>query len=190
MERIRWTSLCVLLAALFAPGCQSTDSNTAKGTITGGLLGAGMGTIIGGASGNPAAGAALGAGVGALSGAAIGSSIDEAEARNRALIEAQLGRQIAPGAVSVGEVISMTQARVNEDLIITHIRKHGMAATPTANDLILMKQSGVATRVMQMMQNTPVATVVPTKTIVVREEPAVVVYGESCPPPPHHPHPW
>jgi len=51
------------------------------------------------------AGAAIGAGVGALSGAAVGSSLDEIEARNRAMIEAHMGRQIAAGAVTNTAII-------------------------------------------------------------------------------------
>ena len=49
---------------------------------------------MGHALGNTGAGAAIGAGVGVLSGAAIGAGMDETEARNRALIEAKLGRQV------------------------------------------------------------------------------------------------
>ena len=80
------------------------------------------------AVGNTGAGAAIGAGVGALSGAAIGNSMDEVEAKNRAMIAQQLGRQVDPNAVTVADVIAMTRANVNEDLVINHIHAHGMAA--------------------------------------------------------------
>ena len=67
--------------------------------------------VVGHAMGNTAAGAAIGEGVGALTGAAIGNSQDQAEARNRAIIEQQIGRQLA-GAVRVDDVIAMTRAGV------------------------------------------------------------------------------
>ena len=66
--------------------------------------------------------------MGALSGAAIGNAQDEIEAKNRAMIAQQLGRQVAAGAVRVNDVIAMTRAGVNEELIINHIRAHGMIA--------------------------------------------------------------
>ena len=41
--------------------------------------------------------------LGALTGAAVGSEMDEMEARNRALIEQKMGRQVAAGALTVNE---------------------------------------------------------------------------------------
>ena len=72
--------------------------------------------------GNTGAGALVGAGVGVLGGATVGSGIDESEARNRALIEARLGRQLAAGAVSPEDVVAMSRAGVNEEVIINQIR--------------------------------------------------------------------
>ena len=64
---------------------------------------------------------------------------DQAEARNREAIAAQLGQQVPPGVVTVPEVINMVQARVNDDLIINHIHAHGMVAPPTSTDLIVLQ---------------------------------------------------
>jgi len=148
-------------------GCQS-DSHADRGALFGGLLGAGTGAIVGHAVGNTGAGAAIGAGVGALSGAAIGAGQDEIEAKNRAQIEAQLGRQVSTGSVTMNEVISMTQAHVNDDLIVNHIRAHGMVAAPGTNDLITLQQCGVSPRVVEAMQTShPPAQ--QTKTVVIRE---------------------
>ena len=128
--------------------------------------------MAGHALGSTAAGAAIGAGVGALGGAAIGNSMDQEEARNRALIAQQLGRQVDPGAITIGDVIAMKRANVNEDLMINHIHAHGMAAPLQTNDLINLPQQGISSRVIQAMQESPPR--------VVQPQP---VYVEEYPPP-------
>jgi len=141
-----------LLVACY--GCHSPYRSD-QGALFGGLLGAGTGAIVGEALGNPGAGAAIGAGVGALSGAAVGSELDEIEAQNRAMIEAQLGRQLAAGAVQLDDVVAMAQAGVDDQLIINHIRAHGMAAPLSASDIILLKQQGVSSQVIPWWYGPP-----------------------------------
>jgi hypothetical protein len=46
----------------------------------------------------------------------------------------------------------MVHARVDDNLIINHIRAHGMAVPPSSNDLIVLKQAGVSDRVVAAMQ--------------------------------------
>jgi hypothetical protein len=166
-----WLSVGLTLVVVLPSGCCS-PSHTQDGTVVGGLLGAGTGAIIGGASGHPGAGAAIGAGVGALTGAAIGHGQDEVEARNRALIAQQLGRQVNPGAVSPNDVVTMTRAGVNEELIVNHIRAHGMIAPLQTNDLINLQQQGISPRVIATMQACPP-----------QPPPQTVVVEESAPPP-------
>lgn len=148
----------LLMAGFFllalTSGCAS-PYHSDQGALLGGLGGAGVGALVGNAAGNTGAGAAIGAGVGAISGAAIGHAIDESEARNRALIEAKLGRQVAPGAATIEQVVAMSQSRVDEGLIINYIRANGMAAPLQAQDLIMLQQQGVSTRVIQAMQESP-----------------------------------
>jgi hypothetical protein len=154
----RMPSLLLALTALaliaMSTGCCS-PYHTDQGALTGGLLGLGTGAVAGHALGNTAAGAAIGTGVGALTGAAIGSRMDEVDAKNRAAIAQQLGRQVDPNAVTVPDVVAMTRARVNEDLVINHINAHGMAAPLTAADLINLPQNGVSPRVIAAMQASP-----------------------------------
>jgi hypothetical protein len=143
---------------------------------------------VGNAVGSPGAGAAIGAGVGALSGAAVGGSLDEIEARNRAEIEARMGRPIAVGAVTNDDVIAMTMGGVNEDLIINHVRAHGMAAPPTASDLILLQQRGVSVRVIQTMQQPagqPPVMVAAPPPVMVAAPPPGYYYGPPMYPPPY-----
>ncbi len=168
--------LGLVLASSLA-GCQSTD-HTEQGALFGGLLGAGTGAVVGHAMGNTGAGAAIGAGVGVLSGAAIGHGMDESEARNRALIEAKLGRQVA-GAVTIPDVVAMTSSGVDEGLIINHIHAHGLAAPLQASDVIYLQQRGVSKNVIAVMQTEPVAVAVqpvyaappPGGTVIVEEGP-------------------
>lgn len=168
---------CALIPAAMTGCCSPYHAD--QGAMTGGLLGLGTGAIAGHALGNTAAGAAIGTGVGALTGAAIGAKVDEAEAKNRAAIAAQLGRQVDPNAVTIADVIAMTRARVNEDLVINHIHAHGMAAPVTAADLINLPQQGVGPRVVAAMQESPPRTAQP---VVVQPAPGPV-YIEEYPPP-------
>jgi len=150
------TLFVLFLLLLLSTGCNSPYRSD-KGAVIGGLGGAGLGAIVGNAVGNTGAGAAIGAGVGALSGAAIGGSLDDIEAQNRAEIAAHLGRQPPPGAVSMDDVVAMSRAGVPEEVIVTHVRTHGVIAPLQATDLIVLQQQGVSPRVVQAMQTPPPA---------------------------------
>ena len=182
--RSYWVLPLFLLAAA---GCSSTN-RADKGLLLGGLLGAGAGALIGDASGNAGAGAAIGAVTGAMAGGVIGSELDEIEARNRAQIEAQMGRQIRTGAVSIEDVVMMSQSGVQEDLIINHIRASGVVQPPTPQDLIYLSQQGVSSRVVATMQEPPRST--PPQTVVVRESAPVVVHEVYGPPVYGYPGPY
>ena len=171
-----------LLIVSSTVGCQS-PYRADQGALFGGLLGAGTGAIIGDAMGGKAGpGAAIGAGLGAITGAAVGSEIDEVEARNRAMIEQQLGRQVAAGAVRIDDVVAMTQARVDDELIVNHVRAHGLAAPLQTGDIIFLQQQGVSTRVIKAMQEPPRMA---TRPVVIQEAapPPVVIHEYSYGPP-------
>jgi len=155
MDRLaQYLAVVGLLASCCAAGCYS-PYHADRGALAGGLLGAGTGAIIGdGMGGKAGPGAAIGAGVGAVTGGLIGQGMDEAEARNRAMIEQQMGRQMA-GAVTTNDVIAMTQAGVADELIVNHVRAHGVAAPLQAGDLIHLQQQGVSARVIGAMQAPP-----------------------------------
>lgn len=142
------------LVLLTAAGCQS-PYHADRGALLGGLTGAGVGAIVGDAVDQPLAGTAIGAGIGALTGGMIGAGMDEVEARNRAEIEARMGRGVAFGAVTVEEVITMTKAGVASEVIATHVSRHGLARPLQTNDLIQLQQNGVAPSVVQAMQTAP-----------------------------------
>jgi hypothetical protein len=116
--------------------------------------------------------------------------MDDTEKKNRAMIEAQLGRRVAAGSVTVNDVIAMSQAQVNEDLIVNHVRAHGMAAPLQTNDLITLQQQGISSRVISAMQTPPPAPP-QQQTVIVREAapPPIIVGGYyGRPYYYHHPH--
>jgi hypothetical protein len=170
-----------LLMLLSAGGCQS-PYRADQGALLGGLMGAGTGALIGDTAGKAGPGAAIGASLGAITGAAVGSELDQIEARNRAMIENQLGRQIAAGAVGFDDVVMMTQAGVDDELIVNHIRANGVTRPLETQDLIFLQQQGVSTRVIKAMQEPPPQAASP---VVVRESAAapVVIHEYSYGPP-------
>jgi hypothetical protein len=164
--------------------------------LFGGLTGAGVGALIGESHGDALAGAAIGSAVGAVSGATVGSALDDAQARNQRLIEAELGRRLN-GAATHADIVAMVRAGLSDEVIITHIRTSGVDHPPTAQDLVLLKNSGVNDDILQAMQTSSVRdlTVVPAPAppIVVERQ----VYGPFPPPlypprgcrPPRHAYP-
>ena len=174
-----WLLTCGLWAMTALCGCNS-PYHADRGALFGGLTGAGVGAIVGDAVGNAGAGTAIGAGVGALSGAAIGQGMDEIEAKNRAMIEQQLGQRVAPGAVSIDDVVMMTRAGVAEELIVNHVRAHGMIAPLQTHDLITLQQQGVSTGVIRSMQAPPVRQVSATQPV---GTPVIVEQYHYAPPP-------
>jgi hypothetical protein len=155
MTRMHSTRLAWLLlpAAFFTAGCRS-PYYADRGALFGGLTGAGVGAVVGDAAGNAPAGAVIGAGLGALTGNAVGQGIDADLARSRAEIEARMGRQMQ-GAVTVPDVIAMTQAGLSDDVITTHIRASGVAQPLAVGDLIQLRNMGVRDTVINAMQQTP-----------------------------------
>ena len=145
--------LAAALLACFSAGCRSMSYGD-KGTLFGGAFGAGTGAAIGAKSGHPVEGALIGTAIGAITGGAVGDSIDKDVARNRAEVEARMGRQMA-SAVTPEDVVAMTQAGLSDDVIASHIRAHGVAQPPQVNDLITLRNQGVSDNVLKAMQTSP-----------------------------------
>jgi hypothetical protein len=167
-------------------GCRS-PYYADRGAFAGGLTGAGVGALVGNAVGSTGAGAAIGAGVGAITGGAIGGALDDIEARNRAQILSQLERPVAPGRATVDEVVAMTRAGVNPQLIRNYVNNSGMAQPIGVQDVIFLTQQGVPPGVIQAMQTPRVAQAPPD---VMVPPPGPVIFEEHYygPPPDfHHP---
>src|SRR5262245_50986258 len=170
------------LLFLAAAGCRS-PYYADRGALTGGLIGAGAGALVGEHNGNALAGAVIGSAAGAIAGSAIGEGIDADIARNNAIIEERMGRQLA-GAVTTADVVGMSQSGLSGEVIVTHIRANGMAQRPQAGDLIALKNQGVSDRVLNAMQQPPAprvsqATYAAPPPVIVEEH----YYGRPYPPP-------
>jgi hypothetical protein len=146
----------VILFVLAAVGCRSPYYQD-RGTAVGALGGAGVGALVGSATGDTGAGALIGAGVGALTGNVVGGALDDVEARNRAEIAASMGRPVAAGAATPGEVVAMSRAGVSPQLIVNYINTSGVAQPVGAQDVIYLTQQGVPPEVIQAMQTPRVA---------------------------------
>ncbi len=148
------TAAVAAMLAISAAGCQSPHRSD-QGALAGGVAGGVLGAIVGNQSGNSGAGAAIGAMTGMLAGSVIGNELDTIEAQNRAQIEARLGRPVGPGAVSISDVIAMSSAGIEDEVIAQHIRYHGVVAPLTTGDLITLKNANVSSRVVMAMQEPP-----------------------------------
>jgi Glycine zipper len=142
--------------AMAATGCRSPYYQD-RGTAVGALGGAGIGALVGSATGHAGTGALIGTGVGALTGNVVGGALDDVEARNRAQIAASMGRPVAAGAATPADVVAMSRAGVNPQLIVNYINSSGVVQPPSAQDVIYLTQQGVPPEVIQAMQTPRVA---------------------------------
>ena len=181
----------VALAALAQLGCKS-PYYADRGAAFGGLSGAAIGAAIGEANGNPLAGALGGAIVGTIAGTAVGQSIDEDLARDRAIIQDRIGRQLAAVA-TVPDVIAMSQSGVSEPVIIAYVQKSGLANRLQAQEVLTLQQQGVSQGVITAMINAPLANTQqyaspPPRPVYVEERVYVRPGYYHGPPPRHHWH--
>ena len=155
-----------LLLTIGCPSPRYAD----RGAALGGLTGAGVGAAIGHANNNTLAGTLIGGTVGAVSGAMVGDALDEIDDRNQQMIEDRLGRRLQ-GSTSPGDIVSMSQAGLGNDVIIQHLRSHGFAGDLSPNTLVSLKQQGVDDQVIRAVQDLNGA---PTAAVPMRHRPVVV----------------
>ena len=146
--------LCLLLSATLA-GCR-TASYAERGAVTGGLVGGLTGAALGSHSGNAGEGAFWGGAVGSLVGATMGDNIDAEVAEREAIAARQAALRNGPHPVSVDEVAAMVQSGVGEQVVINHVRTHGLASPLNANDIMRLHQQGISDNIIAAMQNTAV----------------------------------
>lgn len=169
----RFGLLAVVVAAAAGSGC-STMNNTERGAVGGGVFGTAAGTAIGAATGRPLLGAAIGGLAGTAGGALIGNEADKDEAKKREIIHAQqvADAQAAGQRIGITDVIEMSKAGQDPQIIINQIRNTRSTFQLSSADLNLLKANGVSDRVIAEMQ---VARAAAPRTVVV-QEPAPVVY--------------
>jgi hypothetical protein len=171
--------LFVGVMMLLGCGCD-TMSNTDKGALAGTALGAGAGAAIGSTVGKAGAGALIGGAAGLVGGALVGNAADRQEAHDHAVAAAYAAN--ARPALSIFDVVKMTQQHISDTVIIHDIRETGSAYNLTADDIIWLKQQGVSDAVVIEMQSRRPGVVYTTgpyarPVYVVEPEPAPVAVG-------------
>src|SRR5205085_3837111 len=130
--------LAVLPLALLS-GCQTAEGT---GAVAGGAGGAVLGNLIAKAAhGSRTAGTVIGGAVGAIGGALVGNKVDRADARARQA-EAQAAAASAQPALSVPDVVQLSQQGVTPTVIINQIRTTGSGYHLTSADLVYLPQNG------------------------------------------------
>lgn len=172
-----------LIAATLIPTAVRAQGNTERGAVLGGVGGALAGAAIGKQNDETAAGALIGGAIGLITGGAIGNAKDEEINRQRAYQEQMYWRMAR--AVSMQDVVTMTQNGLGEDVIINHIRQNGVQRQLEVGDVIALHQHGVSQRVIVAMQQAPLATapVVPAPPY---QRPIVVEQYHYVTPPSYH----
>ena len=140
----------IALIVPFVCGC-SANSYADRATAVGGITGAVAGTMIGADSGNAGTGAVIGTMAGMAAGNMIGQDIDEAEARSheyysKAYAEAQMN------AVTLDEVIQMTESGVSDEIIIAKIEQDGPSQRLSTDDIIELTKRGISSAVIKVYQ--------------------------------------
>ena len=142
--------LSTLLLPLFI-GCTGIgNTNTATETATGGLIGGITGGLIGEHNDDPLAGTIIGTTAGAL----LGNATGQANERIQAEIVAS-EQEYLECAVTLNQLLAMTQAGVDDAVIISRIETNGPAQTLTTDDIIFLSKSQVAAPVISAYQAPP-----------------------------------
>ena len=171
-------ALCGLALLVSSVGCATNRAG--NGALAGSLIGAAAGAAIGEAGDNPLAGALIGGVGGAVVGSAIGEDRDRAEAAavRRAAYE-QDARRAAANTVTVREVIDLTAAGVDPEVICTHVRQRGGCGPPDAGELITLQHNGVDPRVVAALQTAAPSAPArpPRERVIVEQVPVPVPYA-------------
>ena len=170
------TVLAVLGITVLGSGCQTAAEN---GMLGGAALGTAAGALIGSQTADAGKGALIGGALGTIAGGLTGAAIDRAEDRGAAKAVAA---QQAASAMSVADVVSMTQSGVSEETIVTSIRASSSSFQLAASDIVYLHNSNVSDRVIQtMMDKRPMVAARPV--YVQPPQPVYVVEPYYCPPP-------
>ncbi len=176
-------AILAALSLVFVSGCATPPGpSQAGGTVVGGATGA----LLGGALSRRPEGALVGGVIGALTGALIGRDIDDAT-RERVTQNEPL---------RIEDVKALSQAEVEDDLIISQIKATGSVYRLDSAQILDLKNAGVSTAVIDYMINTrDVAASTRTRT----RSRFYLHFGPPHPPPHHHDpfwhhpgpgHPW
>ncbi len=144
---------------LIITGCTTPEGQpdrTATGALTGGAIGAGTGAIIGSVSGHAGPGALIGGAVGALTGGIIGNAMDQQQRQILAQRSPETLQRVDQGQpLGLADIKALTRSGVSDHIIISQIRNSRTMYRLSTAEIIDLKDSGVSTRVINFMINTP-----------------------------------
>ena len=178
--------LLLLLAGVPLLGCTvPAGYNTYEGGLLGSAGGALIGAAIGAENGKPLQGAAIGAVAGGSLGSAAGNQLDRLD-QEQQLRERRASSAAAAQALTLSQVVQLSQSGVGDQVIINQIHASGLARPVTTNDLVSLKTAGVSDSVIAAMQTAgraAPASSFPAQPVIVEEH----VYVAPAPfGPPHH----
>ena len=150
-----WRLPAVIVATgwmVFISGCASPAGfNTYQGGILGTAGGALVGAAIGADSGKPLEGAAIGALAGGTLGSAAGNQIDGLQ-QEQQMRQQQASAAMAARALTLDQVIELSTSGVSSEVIANQIRAVGVAQPISTQDVIYLKNRGVADAVIVALQ--------------------------------------
>lgn len=171
----------LVLLAVLSSTARVHAQHTERGAVLGGIAGALTGAAIGDRNDEAGAGALIGGAVGLVTGAMIGQGQDQRQARYR-YQQARQQAAFAARAISLSDVVTMTQGGVSDAVILNQIRQNGVQRELEVSDVIFLHRQGVSETVITALQRAP-AGYRPAPVAVVRPAPPVVVRHTYVPPP-------
>ncbi len=157
---MKYSCCALVVTSLLFSGSSFAQTGQQRGTVIGGLAGAGLGAIIGDNSDEAGVGAAIGGVVGAVAGNVLGNANDRDaryyspppvyQAPYQPAYHQSYPAQNLP--VTMQDVISLTQNRVSDGVIINAIQSKGIQRPLDVPDIVHLSQSGVSDAVIRVMQ--------------------------------------
>ena len=148
-------------AVITVSGC-TANSHAERGTAVGGATGAVAGTMIGAQSGNAGKGAVIGTMAGMVAGNLIGQDMDQQEiAREKYYTEAYARER--ENAVSIAQLIEMSEAGVADEVIIAKIQEDGPREQLSTDDIITLTKRNVSSDVIKAYQARPIRELPPSR---------------------------
>jgi uncharacterized protein YcfJ len=206
--------ITLFFSTLMAVGNSSTafaqPTNGQKGALLGGTAGAVLGGVIGKQSEQTAEGAVIGGLAGVIAGGLVGHSRDVQMQREYEYQQAQQAQEARNAynmsrAVSIADVISMSNSGLSPQVIIGQVRANGVQQEIGVQEIILLHENGVKDSIIQEMQRAQVGLpaqaaaprfIQPRTTVFVEQAPIyyqpvpVYQYHYVRPPRHYHYHQW
>ena len=156
---IRRLAGALILSGVVLSGCRNLNQ-TENGALLGGALGTATGAIIGHQSGQRDKGALIGGLAGAAAGGLMGNARQKEQERDEARAYAEhseWARRSSERAMTNRDVVRMTQAGVDDGVILSTLRNRGGRFDTSPDSIIDLKKQHVSDRVIMAMQGTGLA---------------------------------